>query len=80
MALIYEGSYIIFASTPSNNCDIPLFNGRKPFGEIVGETKAGDEFTIYARKACSHQVLGNEMIYEGHGYVEKKCFMSWDVE
>lgn len=80
MALIYEGSHIVFSSTSSHNGDIPLFNECEPFGKIVGETKAGEEFTIYARKACSHQVLGNELILEGQGYMMKDCSMSWDVE
>lgn len=80
MALIYEGAEFVLAAASSPNGDTTLCNTRIPLVTIHGQTGSGEGFTIFAREACSHSVLGDDNAYARASKNVKRCILNWDVD
>lgn len=82
MALIYEGAEFVLAATSSPDGDAGLCLPREPYRSIRCKTTDGEDFTVFARQKCCHEILGDQYSAQSSNAVatRKECPQYWDKD
>ncbi|KAI1750820.1 heterokaryon incompatibility protein-domain-containing protein [Xylaria castorea] len=62
MSLIYEGALMVIAATASGNGHGGCLFEREPYVEIQATIQSSEPFSVFARKACSHNTFMSKIV------------------